>query len=812
MDFALVLYMGRETIQRRCPALWAALAFATGIVAASYIEIAPHWLCGLVFFCWLAAVLSRHLCWTCDIALLVLLVALGALRYQSYTQLFPFNHIANHAELFALSTVRGCVAEEVTRDGEKTRFLLAVEAVETDSVLYDVCGNIWVTLRSGHLRADYGDRVQIRGRVRRPSRARNPGAFDYRRYLAGEDIHAVLTVRSAADILAVERLAGARLMEAVVLPLRRYIRAAISSNLTGASAGLLLGVILGEKRQLPAEVREQFRRAGLAHALVVSGMHVGIVAIFVLNALRLCGLAPALSQVGTMAVLLLYALVTQGNPPVVRAVMVACIVLGGRLLEREGDIYNSLGVAALCILALWPASLLGLSFQLSFAATFAIVGLHAPLLRLFPSRWRAGADWRSQYLVLPFCVSLAAQMGTGPLIALYFQQWSPIGLLANLVVAPLLAAALGLGLLALIFYSWLPLVTTVFNAANYLVLTALVSFVKFCAEAPGATLHVFRPDATFLVFIVLLYPLIARVHDSVVARKALLFLLLIWLNISVWSHVFRSRNLEVTFLDVGQGDAAFLRFPNGKTMVVDGGYRSPEYDSGARVLLPFLRHHNIRQIDIAVASHPHSDHIGGLVALLEEVEVGHYIDSGQQYDSWTARRLRELTAAKGTRYWRVAAGDSLLGLGGVGGLVLHPTPVFVDSSGASPHGLNNGSVVFKLSHKETSILFTGDIEKETNAALLAWGPRLRADVLKVAHHGSRTSSQKDFVEAIGAEWAIVSVGEFNKFGHPAAEVLARFAKQQVEVLRTDRYGAVLLSSDGRNLEVETMVNLATDSR
>jgi competence protein ComEC len=323
-----------------------------------------------------------------------------------------------------------------------------------------------------------------------------------------------------------------------------------------------------------------------------------------------------------------------------------------------------LGLAALCILILWPASLLGLSFQLSFAATLATVGLHAPLAHLFPARWRDAGNWRGQYIVLPLCVSLAAQLGTGPLFALHFQQWSPVGLLANLIVALLLAAALGLGLLAIACYGLLPLLATVFNAANYLVLMGLISFVDYCATLPISTLYVPRPDTVFILFVALLYLFLAHMPKKVIARKAGLFLVLVWLNFLLWGHVFRSRDTEVVFLDIGQGDAAFLRFPNGKTMIIDGGHRSPQYDHGARVLVPFLRYCNIRRVDIVVASHPHSDHIGGLVALLEQVEVGHYIDSGQEYDSWTARRLRELMVEKDIRYHRVAAGDSLLGLGG----------------------------------------------------------------------------------------------------------------------------------------------------
>ena len=150
------------------------------------------------------------------------------------------------------------------------------------------------------------------------------------------------------------------------------------------------------------------------------------------------------------------------------------------------------------------------------------------------------------------------------------------------------------------------------------------------------------------------------------------------------------------FLDVGQGDAAFVRFPDGKTMVIDGGERSERFDYGDRVLVPFLRHMGVGKVDVVVVSHPHNDHIGRLVALLEQVEVEHFVDGGQSYyDSWTATRLRQLVAERGVRYHRVAAGDSLAGLGGVGGLVLHPNADYVDLSGPSAHGLINGSAALR---------------------------------------------------------------------------------------------------------------------
>ena len=592
----------------------------------------------------------------------------------------------------------------------------------------------------------------------------------------------------------------------MVLTLRRGVRQIITRNLEGAPAELLLGLLLGEKRRIPEEVRIAFRGTGLAHALVVSGLHVGLVASFFFFLFRIARFSDRVSSAATIAVLLLYALLTEAQVPVVRAALMGAVVLLGRILQRQGDIYNTLGLAALSILIIWPESPWSLSFQLSFAATWSIVALHQPLALIFPLAWRREDGRIGRWIVRPLSASLAAQLGTGPLIAHTFQELALVGVVANLIVVPLLALAVGLGVLAVLtgwVFSW---VATAFNAANYLVLSALLELVALLAALPFAAVEVPRPGALFFGLAIVLSLLGPLLPQSQQARRAVIFVLLIGANIAVWSHVFRSRDLEIFFLDVGQGDAAVLRFPNGRTMVVDGGERSERFDNGARVLLPFLRYLGVGRVDVVVVSHPHNDHIGGLIALLEEVEVGHFIDGGQVYDSWTARRLKQLVAEQGLRYHRVAAGDSLVGLGDVGGLVLHPNGEFVDPMGESPYGINNGSVAFSLSYGAVRVLFTGDLEEETDSAVLAWGPRLGANLVKVAHHGSRTSSQPTFIELAAPRVAVISLGLDNKFNHPAPEVIARYRAHGVRVLRTDQSGAILVRIDGAGLVVETMID------
>ena len=431
--------------------------------------------------------------------------------------------------------------------------------------------------------------------------------------------------------------------------------------------------------------------------------------------------------------------------------------------------------------------------------------MHGPLTSLFPAACQRADSRVGRWVVTPLCASLAAQLGTGPLIAYSFQQLALGAVVANIVVVPLLALAVGLGLLAALTGWILPWIATLFNAANYLVLVGLIELVSWWASLPFASVAVPRPGVLFVAVVAALCLLGPLLTHRVWARKAAIFAALIWLNVAVWTYALRSRDLEIVFLDVGQGDAAFVRFPDGKTMVVDGGERSAYFDCGEQVLLPFLRYMGVRRVDVVVASHSHNDHIGGLVALLEQMEVGYFLDSGQIYDSWTAQRLQELIAERGVRYHRVAAGDSLVGLGGVAGLVLHPTADFVDADGNVPFGRNNGSVVFSLQHGAVRVLFTGDVEQETDPVILAWGPRLQAQLLKVAHHGSRTSSQPLFVATVAPAVAVMSLGEGNKFNHPAPEIVARYAAHGARVLRTDHTGAVQVRIDGTGMAVQTML-------
>ena len=788
----------------RRPALAAAVYFATGVLIGHRWSLPAELLLGGAGMLFLVAVMGIWGGWghrRMGELLGCLFCVLGTMRYEIVTQRLPVHHLIRFTGREGNVEVAGAVAGEPEWVREDLRVLLSVEQVVVGDSVFASCGEALIRFRKVNPKLDYGDWVRLRLRLRRPSPARNPGAFDYRDYLKRKGIYGMGRVRHPEQILEVVRGGGNGFWKGVVLPVRRAVRRAVDLNLSGGPAGLLKGVLLGEKRGIPEEVREAFTRSGVNHVLAVSGLHVGLIAASVFFGLRTLGIGRRGTSLTTVGALLMYALVTGLPPSVIRASTMGSIAILGTLGDREGEGLNTLGTAGLVLLAVRPQDLFDVGFQLSFAATGAILLFYRPI-----RAWMPGSDrglW-GKWICTPLAVSLAAQAGTAPFVATYFGHLASISLLANLIVVPLMGAAVALGLLSVLCYSvFLEPIATLFNGANWAVLKGAIGAADLLSRPTWAFVEVPKPawvgTGLYFCLLMLIVPEVRRQT----AGRYLVFCCLGLANLWVWSGIFqRPSGLEVVVLDVGQGDGVFLRFPNGRTMMVDGGLRTVGIDVGERVLVPFLRERGIRRIDIVVASHPHSDHIGGLVTLLERFEVGHYLDGGQTYGSWTARRIRTLIRERGIAYQAVAAGDSLVGLGGAGVLVLHPTPAYVSMDGEAPHGLNNGSVVLRITFGGKAVLLTGDIEHETDRDLLRWEERLRAEVLKAAHHGSRTSSTAAFLAAVRPQLVTVSCGVDNKFGHPAPEVIRRYEQMGLTIFRTDKVGAIQIVIDGEEMRAE----------
>ncbi|HEX9615568.1 MAG TPA: DNA internalization-related competence protein ComEC/Rec2, partial [Bacteroidota bacterium] len=495
----------------------------------------------------------------------------------------------------------------------------------------------------------------------------------------------------------------------------------------------------------------------------------------------------------TVAGLLFYMLLTGAASSIVRATIMGCVIVIGTAMERRTDIYNSICVAAVIVLLIDPLQLFDVGFQLSFAAVLSIVMLYPILdaaIRQIPESWEEFKILEPVWKV--FAVSLAAQLGTLPFTAFYFERFSIVSLLANVAVVPLVGLNLILGCVTIaaeFLGSWL---AASYAALNELLVSILLGFVRRAASVPFAAVETYGFGILSGAFYYAALLGIINIRNARLVKIAGFSMLLIAASGVARSILTEPRPMQLLMLDVGQGDALLLRFPNGANVLVDAGPRTFGYDAGKRVLVPFLSRQGITRLDAVVLSHPHSDHIGGLEAVLSMVQVAAIYEADTVIASRMHAEMRRVAAERGVELRTVGTGDEISPDPNARLYVVHPAP-----GQDRFENLNNNSLVLKLQYGGSEALLCGDAELEAEEIM---GARYRfflgADMLKTGHHGSSTSSSDDFLHGITPKFAIISVGAANKFKHPSPRVVERLRSGGTRVLRTDLEGALLFTTDG----------------
>ncbi len=655
-----------------------------------------------------------------------------------------------------------------------------------------------------------GDRVRVLTSIRPPRSVHNPGVLDYARLLQRRGIDWTGTAHSCSHLLVEygpKPVSVLRFFQSARTALQHFVSRREAS---AEARGIFSALTVGERGRIPEPVNEDFRQAGLAHLLAISGLHLGFVAaglyfllVFLLARIRRLVLlidVRRLSALLVIPVTVVYTLLAGANLPAVRAcIMVLCFLLAV-IVRRESDPLQTLCAAALIILGLWPQSLFEVSFQLSFSAVFVIVlfmprvtgWLRLPLVRSEESWWRRFPVRVAHFLL----VTLLATLGTAPLAAFHFNQLSVMGLLANLVAVPLAAFLIvPLGLLFCILY---PLSTLAagFIADIGLFLSALLADLAAWFGGLGfAWFHVATPTVFELILLygTLLFVLqLGRVRW---ARWAVVsgFVLLIgsW-GVGRVSPLL-SDDLLLTVIDVGQADSILVRFPGGDTLLVDGGAaREGGFDAGRRVVAPFLWGRGLTRLDVVAVTHPQTDHAGGLTSVVRLFRPD---------EVWAAEPLEAnpVTVPLAQAAREVGAKVRILSAGS------EPRPgVSVLWPPSSLEGLeaNERSLVLRITYKKHAFLLTGDLEEAGEAGLLDRDVDLRADVLKVGHHGSRRATTARLLARVRPAYAVISAGAKNAFGFPHVELLSRLDADRVQVFRTDRDGAVTFGSDGNEMNIE----------
>lgn len=753
-----------ETRVRR-PLAWCGVALLGGI-AAGTLGQPPPVAAGLGVLAVLVVVPLALATAVRRWAVLGLVAATGTSLYLAATAPAPPDDAASLAGRDG--TLEGLVV--AVRD--RGRFVLAVErSPEFPGIRR---GRLEVRSSSGP-EVEVGDRVRVRGRVRPLPEPRNPGdptpAQRAARWRVGGLLfaeHVAVTSRAAG--LPVLR-AAARAREA----LRRSYQGVLPPPLGAVLSALVLGTDVDDEALVRA-----FRDAGLSHVLVASGAQLAMVASALYFLLRRA--RPWVRGSATLAGILAFALLSGWEPSMVRALVMASLVVGAAVLRREADPTTALALAAVVLLVINPLMVEDVGWQLSFAATWGLIALAPPIAQ------RLGGLPRSARQLLS--ATIGAQVAVLPLLVWHFGRISLLALPANLLALPAVGLVVPLGLaLGLLGVVWTPLAWPLVPVVE-LLCRLVVLVAEVCASLPVGVLPFPAPPwwaipATFLV-------LGAGVRVLGRVRPAVWIALLV-AGCTAWSSFPGPARLRVTFLDVGQGDSVVVRTPRGRTVVIDGG---PDGWATAR----FLHREGVGRIDLLVLSHAHADHVAGLLPLLENFAVGGVLDVGYPHPTPPYRAFLTTVAARGIPYHRARRGVEVTLEEGVGARVLWPEDQFI----AGRSGVNENSAVLRLVHREIAFLFPGDVEENAEAALVSSGEVLRADVLKIPHQGSRTSSTEPFLREVRPRIAILSVGRWNRFGHPHAHTLRRYELWGVRIYRTDRDGAVTVASDGRTLWVQTM--------
>lgn len=652
----------------------------------------------------------------------------------------------------------------------------------------------------------YGSTVAVRGKLSRPSDSHNPGEFSEKQYFEANGITLFMFIRGQENVVVLNSRGGSWIMRTIVFPAREFILKALSVTTRGEASEFLKGLLIGERSGLSTPTRQAFTNSGVAHVLAVSGSNVVVVAgvfFFLFGLLRFPKWAIAFSSI---LALVFYMLITGSQPPVVRATITSAIFLMGSVVQTRANPFNSLGVAALIILGIDARQLFDVGFQLSFIAVLSIVYLYPKMNGWISIIGSATLVNRTIVWILRVCaVSVAASLGTLPLTAVYFGKVSIIGLLANIVVIPAVGGSVVLGFVTIVtslFSSW---IADAYAAVNQLLLDSTLWVIR---NAGGSALAYADTSRFLAVYALPFYAallLLFNLSVHYVARR-LLVTFLVALNIAVFVPppvgVAASERLRLSFLDVGQGDAAVIEIPGGKVIVIDAGPQSGEYDSGERTVAPYLRRRGISQIDMLIISHPDDDHLGGIPYLLEEFDVREVLASGQPTNTGLYKAYAADVIAEGCTVDTTRRGMMRSDVGDVRIYVLSPPSAFIQADTTRRSlNLNMTSVVVRMDYGRVSFLFTGDAETIAEREMVHYyGDFLKCTLLKVGHHGSKTSSTQEFLDVVRPEYAVISVGKFNKFKHPSQDALARLRGVHADVYRTDEEGAIIFETDGTTLD------------
>ncbi len=826
--------------QMKRPLIFPFIGLIAGIITGNYFDLPYNFLLVFLVFTLVLLLIAQRKKWLTASFLFIFIFAfvLGVFNISQKQYLIHSQHnILQHTDSDR-KTIEGIVIESPSSYPAKNILIVRCVRLIKDGIYIPVAGQVRLVIPAD-LNFAYGDFIRFHCVLKKIHSFQNPGGFDYERYLNRQGIYATGFIANSSGIITLRENSASYLKLQLEL-FRIYLKQIIYKNAPSPQREVIEAMTIGNQTGIPADIRDNFNKTGTSHLLSISGLHIGMVAAiafffisillksseYLMLRLNIIKVAAAAAFI----LVLIYALIAGMGVTVFRAALMALVFLVALIFGIQRDLYNTLALAGLIILVITPEALFDISFQLSFLAVLSMIYIVPRFSNLPWQKIPFLPAWTQiiiRYLYMSILVCLAATIGTLPLIIFHFNRLSSVTIIANLITVPLLGTlTLAIAMLFLLAAFFSPVLAGfIIKIASFFVQISL-EIINNLAALPWSSFSFTRPNileiSVFYLFLILLIQFadIKRGnankngyflrHFSILRFSLILVVIFfiidgIYLN---WKDKLNP-NLRITALDVGQGSALLVRFPGGQNTLIDGGgFADSSFDTGKMIIAPYLYAERINKIDRVILTHPHPDHMLGLLYILDNFDVQEFWSSGWFRDDEDYQKLQKIITERKIKMVSLTSELSAHKFNNINiniNMLWPPHKSTLEAKELSDVDINDKSLVFQIQYGNIRFLVTGDISEKIENTLVRSGKDLKSDILFVPHHGSVHSSSIDFIKKVSCRYAVISAGKSNSFRHPHPLTLERYQAAQVRVLRTDQDGAVTLTTDSTELSAQTFL-------
>ena len=611
---------------------------------------------------------------------------------------------------------------------------------------------------------EYGDLIEIKGEYSAPEVARNYKGFDYSQYLKTLNIYGPIKVEES-------KIINKNQLSPILISINNIKEKMIDNanrNMPKRTANLLLGILIGERDNIQEDIIESFRTANLSHILAVSGAHTSYIILGITYLISKSKTPKRIGYIITIINLLIFIIITGASYSVVRACIMAIVVIGAKICYRKENFFTSICISLIIILIQNPFAINDIGLKLSFMGTAGIVIFNKSITNFFIKLKI------KQKIAEALSVTFSAQLMIMPITILNFNTISLTFFISNILASPLLGIIIIFGFISIFISSILNPISKILFLILHIFLELLILVSKVTEKIPGSSILVRTPNILFAIvyyililffnyFFVIKQNPTRRFHKKIIKiitikniKNGFKVIAVVFLIMLLLTRIVRIINptLKIYFIDVGQGDSTLIVTPKNKKILIDGG------EGKTNVLFQYLLDRRINKIDYIIISHFDSDHCNGLIEIIEKMRVENIVMSKQSKESEEYKKILEIIKQKNIKVSSVKAEDKIIIEKNLYTKILNPAEKFEFQD------LNNNAIVAKLVYKDFSMLFTGDIEKAEENLAKKYKNELKSTILKVAHHGSKTSTSEEFLKYVEPQIALIGVGENNKFGHP----------------------------------------------